>query len=210
MNTSARRPLVLASTSVYRHKLLSRIDIPFTVASPDYDERAEEAKHPGALPRELCRILARGKAKSLTAKYPDHLILGSDQIVCLPGDPPTILHKPKTVDNAVAQLMAISGKRHEMYTAVALFDTRTGQCWDEVDEHRLSMRAYDEPEARAYIERYRPLDCAGSYRIEDPGILLFERMEGCDYTGIIGMPMLAVHRLLRAAGQLPPDRPTAG
>ncbi len=205
MTTSARRPLVLASTSVYRQQLLTRIGLAFTTAAPEYDERAVEASLAGTLPRELSLILARGKAESLAATHPDHFILGSDQIPYLPGDEPTILHKPGTREQAVAQLMSLSGRTHEMVTAVVLLDTRTGKSWQEVDHHFLTMRAFGEPEARAYIETYQPLDCAGSYRIEDPGLLLFDRIEGCDYTGVIGMPMLAVHRLLRAAGLLPAD-----
>ncbi|MGB1275831.1 MAG: Maf family protein [Nannocystaceae bacterium] len=203
--TAGPRPLILGSTSRYRRELMDRLELKFDVASPDYDERAAEAKLVGATPRDIALELARGKARSLAGAYPNHLILGSDQVVCLPGPPPQILHKPQTVERAVAQLMQLAGKTHEMFTAVALFDSSSGEVWDEVDEHRLTMRSYGEPEARAYIERYRPLDCAGSYRIEDPGLILFDRIDGGDYTGVIGLPLLAVHRLLRAAGQLPSD-----
>jgi len=184
---------------------MERLDLDFDVASPDYDERAAEVTLGDATPRDVARELARGKARSLASVHTHHLILGSDQVVFLPGPPAEILHKPGTVDRAVAQLMQLAGKTHEMFTAVALLDSSTGEIWDEMDTHRLTMRAYGEAEARAYIERYQPLDCAGSYRIEDPGLVLFDRIEGRDYTGVIGLPLLAVHRLLRAAGQLPAD-----
>ena len=98
-----------------------------------------------------------------------------------------------------------AGRSHQLITAVVLAPPSGAAPLEAVDRHRLTMRRFGPDEARDYVERYRPLDCAGGIRIEDAGIKLCERIEGADYTGIIGLPLLAVARLLRAAGLLPAD-----
>jgi septum formation protein len=207
------RPLVLASTSRYRKTLIERLELAVTTAAPDFDERAAEARLDALTPAELAGALARGKAESLRSSYPDAWILGADQVPVLrarePGARPEILHKPETEARAVDQLMRLAGRAHEMLTAVALLDARTGAITSALDRQTLIMRRYTRAEAAAYIRRHRPLDCAGSYRIEDPGIKLFASIEGGDFTGIIGLPLLSVTRLLRAAGLLPADDPSA-
>ncbi|MCA9692416.1 MAG: nucleoside triphosphate pyrophosphatase [Nannocystaceae bacterium] len=199
------RPLVLASTSVYRKYLVERLELDFITASPDYDERAAEAQLVGITPDALATALAVGKAESLRAAHPDAWILGADQVPVLLGPPDEILHKPGTEARAVDQLCALAGRTHHMLTAVALLDARTGETRTAVDHQRLTMRQFSRAEAAAYVARHKPLDCAGSYRIEDPGIKLFARIEGGDYTGIIGLPLLAVTKLLREVGLLPAD-----
>ena len=109
---------------------------------------------------------------------------------------------PGTIEGAVAQLLSLAGRTHELISAVVLLDAASGRCEVAHDRQRMTMRAIAEPEARAYAERWRPLDCCGSYRIEDAGIKLFDRIEGEDYTGIMGLPLIAVARLLRGAGLL--------
>lgn len=199
------RPLVLASTSRYRHELLSRLDLEFTAAAPDFDERAEDHHFPTLGTHTFALHLARGKAASLRAAHPRGWLLAADQIAVLP--PGELLHKPGTPDQAVEQLMRMSGRALELVTGVVLLDALTGAAHEAVDHQTLTLRRYGRAEAEAYVQRHRPLDCAGSFRIEDAGITLFTRIDGADFTGIIGLPLLAVCRLLREVGLLPADAP---
>lgn len=193
--------LVLASTSRWRTELLARLELPFTTAAPRFDERAEDHRFAELGPRAFALHLARGKAASLvTDSGADAWILAADQLAVLdePGGP-ELLHKPGTAAQAVEQLMRLRGRTHQLLTAVVL--TR-GIEHHAIEEQRLTMRSFSRAEAEAYVTRHQPLDSVGSYRIEDAGIRLFARIEG-DYTGIMGLPLLAVCRLLRAAGLLP-------
>ena len=99
--------------------------------------------------------------------------------------------------------MRMSGRVLELVTGVVLLDAVTGAAHEAVDRQRLTLRAFARAEAETYVARHQPLDCAGSFRIEDAGITLFERIESGDFTGIIGLPLLAVCRLLRGIGLLP-------
>lgn len=195
--------LVLASTSRYRRALLERLEVPFEAAAPLFDERrldgAFETMDPGA----FALAQAEGKARSLGDRYPRSLVLAADQIAIHPGPPPGLLTKPLDVPTAIEQLVSLAGRTHRLITGVVLLDTETGELVSAIDEHRLTMRAFERDEARRYVERHRPLDCVGAYRIEDAGIKLFDRIEGEDSTGIIGLPLLSVARLLRDKGRLP-------
>lgn len=195
------RNLVLASTSRYRRELLQRLDVPFFTAAPAYDERAEDARFGELGAPDFALRLALGKAESLRSANSDAWILGADQVAVGPG--PELLHKPGTEDQAVAQLMRLSGATFQLVTGVVLLDATSGAADTAVDVQTLTMRAYGEDEAAAYVRGYQPLDCAGSFRIEDAGIKLFARIDSADFTGIIGLPLLAVARLLRTAGLLP-------
>lgn len=197
------RTLVLASTSQYRRELLARLEVPFITAAPDFDERAEDLRFGELGAQAFALHLARGKAGSLQAVHPDGWILAADQLAVVHGPPDELLHKPGSEDQAVAQLMRLSGRTFSLVTGVVLLDARSGDAGTAIDVQSLTMRAYLEPEAAAYVARHRPLDCAGSFRIEDPGIKLFQRIDSADFTGIIGLPLLAVARLLRAAALLP-------
>ena len=199
----ARAPaLVLGSTSAARRALLERLELPFAVAAPEYDEGAQHHHFETLDDAEFALMLARGKARSLAARFHDHYILAADQVAVLPGPPRRLLEKPGREEVAVEHLMALSGRTHHLTTGVVLRTPGGGEELTAVDEQRLTLRAFDRVEAEAYVRRHRPLECAGSYRIEDAGIKLFERIEGQDYTGIIGLPLIAVARLLRAVGLL--------
>lgn len=202
--SAAAPQLLLASTSPYRRALLERIDVPFDVDAPSFDERTldGELEHLGET--ELATRLALGKGRSLVPRWPHHWILAADQLGVLPGDPPRILHKAGTEDAAIDQLVAMAGTTHTLTTAVVLLPPGGGEPHIAVDRQRLTMRPFERAEAEDYVRRFRPLDSAGSYRIEDAGIRLFDRIEGEDATGIIGLPLLAVCRLLRRASLLPP------
>lgn len=195
-------PLVLASTSAARRALLERLEVPFVVDAPDFDEAAHADDFAAMSDAEYALMLARGKARSLAARHPERWILAADQVAVLPGPPRRRLDKPGREDVAVEHLVALSGRTHHLTTGVVLLHPARGEQHQAVDEQRLTLRAYDRAEAEAYVQRHRPLECAGSYRIEDAGIKLFERIEGQDFTGIMGLPLIAVAGLLRAVGVL--------
>jgi septum formation protein len=133
----------------------------------------------------------------VAARRPDDWILGADQLAVLDEpEGPTLLHKPGTEARAIEQLMRLRGRSHRLVGAIVLVGP--GFEAHAIDEALLTMRAFEEAEAREYVERHQPLESAGAYHIEDAGIRLFERVEG-DHTGIIGLPLLAVCRLLRVA-----------
>jgi len=173
----------------------------FLTCASDFDERAEDARLAELGVEGFALHLARGKAKSVRSRQVDAWILGADQVAVLPPD--ELMHKPGTPERAVEQLMRMSGRVLELVTGVVLLDAVTGATHEAVDRQRLTLRPFGRAEAEAYVERHRPLDCAGSFRIEDAGITLFDRIDSGDFTGIIGLPLLAVCRLLRGVGLLP-------
>lgn len=203
----AALPLVLASTSRFRQELLARLELPFVGVAHRFDERSEEARFAELGPREFALHLARNKARSLVADHPEQFILAADQLAVL-DEPkgPVLLHKPGTKARAVEQLMRLRGRSHRLVSGVVLLgpasDAGAGLERHVIDEQHLTMRAFERAEAEAYVERYEPLDSCGSYHIEDAGIRLFERISSEDYTGIIGLPLIAVCGLLRGAGLL--------
>lgn len=186
--------LVLASTSVYRQELLQRLGVPFTAVAPRCDE--ESLKDPTLAPAALAAHLARAKARSVVASWPEAHVLGSDQLVEIEGE---VLGKPGTPDVARAQLERLAGKAHRLITAFALA-CPDGSLLEHLDVHTLHMRALTRAERARYVSADDPLDCAGSYKIEARGIALFERIEGSDFTAITGLPLIALTSMLRARG----------
>jgi septum formation protein len=196
-------PLILASTSRWRIELLARLDVPFRSVAPNFDERAEDHRLAELGPHAFALALARGKARSLEDRERDAWVLAADQLAVLDEpDGPLLLHKPGTEQRAVEQLMQLRGRTHRLISGVVLVRGEIEH--HEIDEQHLTMRSFDRAEAEAYVARHRPVDSAGSYHIEDAGIRLFERIDsrGGDHTGIMGLPLLAVCRLLRTAGLL--------
>jgi len=189
------KPLVLASTSPWRGELLARLGLPFVQADPGVDEAPHKAL--GLSPDALVVRLAVVKAEALADAYPDALILGGDQVACLDDD---ILGKPGSVDAAVAQLLRLQGRTHELLTGVALHDAAAGTTTTALDRHSMTMRALSESQARRYVETDDPIHCAGSYKVEALGIALFDRVRGDDWTAIVGLPLTAVGRLMRDLG----------
>lgn len=186
--------LVLASTSAYRRELIARLGVPFSAVAPSCDEEA--LKDPALAPADLALHLAREKARSVAADWPDAHILGSDQLVEIDG---AILGKPGSAEAALEQLMRLSGRAHRLVTALVLSCPGAGLL-EHVDVHVLHMRALTRDELSRYVSADRPLDCAGSYKIEARGISLFERIEGADFTAIMGLPLVALTSLLRGQG----------
>jgi septum formation protein len=189
--------IVLASTSPYRRELIQRLGIGVESAAPAFDEEAGKKAAEWLPPEEVVAALARGKAKSLGEAYADALIIGSDQTAEVDGK---LLGKPGTEEAARAQLRLLSGREHRLLTAVAMFEPRTGRLEEALDVHRLVVRALSDEAIANYVRRDRPLDCAGSYRVEALGIALFERLSGDDFTAIIGLPLTRVVTLLERFG----------
>ncbi len=184
-------PLILASTSPYRRVLLERLGLSFSVRAPSCDEDAFKDGQRG--PKELAELLALEKAKSVALAEPESLVLGSDQVVDLDGE---ILGKPGSAPAAERQLARLAGREHRLITALALVGP-AGDVARYTDVTRLRMRALSGQEIARYVAHDRPLDCAGSYKIESLGIALFEHIECADYSAISGLPLLALAELLR-------------
>lgn len=187
--------LVLASTSPYRKKLLARLCLPFEVAAPACDEDALKAELALA-PEELCLALARAKAESLRARYPEAVILGGDQLVELDGD---VLGKPGTAERALQQLVQLRGRSHRLLTAMVLRGPGDAS-FEHLDVHVLHMAMLSHDALARYVARDQPLDCAGSYKIEAHGVALLERVVGDDPSAIEGLPLMALARALRQLG----------
>lgn len=185
--------LILASTSLYRRDLLQRLTPDFVCIAPDVDERA--FKNHGLAPLELARQLASEKSSAVAARYPDAIVIGSDQVAELDGD---ALGKPETTDTAISELTRLAGRTHRLLTAVCIHSPQ-GTC-SFVNTTQLTMRRLTADEIMRYIERDQPLDCAGSYRIESLGIALFDAIETEDFTAIIGLPLMELARHLRELG----------
>ncbi len=182
--------LVLASTSVYRSELIKRLQIPFETVAPDVDETAL----PGESARDTSMRLAQEKARAVAAKYPDALIIGSDQVALLDGQQ---LGKPLTHDNAVKQLRAMRGKTTCFYTALALLNSKTGNMQIEVAENHVTLRDLSDTEIEGYLLKEQPYHCAGSAKSEGLGIALIGRMTGDDPNALIGLPLILLIEMLR-------------
>jgi MAF protein len=187
------RALLLASSSPYRRELLERLRLPFTSASPAIDETAL----PGETPDALVRRLARQKAEALAAEFAGHLIIGSDQVAVLDGG---ILGKPHTFENARAQLLAVSGKRVDFLTGLALLDAASGRYQVDVVRFTVHMRELDAAQVERYLQAEQPYDCAGSFKAEGLGVSLFRRTEGDDATSLVGLPLIRLVDMLQMEG----------
>lgn len=185
--------IVLASSSVYRRALLTKLGLPFEWGNPAIDETAQ----PGESAPALVERLARAKATALAARYPAHLIIGSDQVACLDGN---ILGKPGDRVRAQAQLRAASGRRVEFLTGLCLLDSASGTTTSLVEPFAVVFRQLQEAEIERYLEREQPYDCAGSFKSEGLGIALFERLEGDDPNALVGLPLIRLVTLLAGAG----------
>ena len=185
--------LVLASTSKYRRLLLERLGVPFRQRRPRLDE--EDFKSLGITPRALAETLALAKAKSLEDEGPNVTIVGCDQLVAFEG---RVLGKPGTIDGAIKQLVEMSGKRHELITAIAV--KRGERIVVHTDIAILSMRTLTHNEIVRVVDHDRPVDCAGSYKLESRGIMLFEKIAAEDHSSIMGLPLIALTTILRELG----------
>lgn len=185
--------LILASTSTYRRTLLERLRLEFRVLSPRVDERPRRSENPSALVRRL----ARAKAAAIARIEPDCWVIGSDQVAACGRQ---ILGKPLTRERCIEQLHKCSGRQVRFLTAVTLMRAASGQRHDIMDTTRVKFRRLDLPSIERYVDCEQPLDCAGGFKSEGLGISLFECIESSDPTALVGLPLIALSRLLRRAG----------
>jgi septum formation protein len=190
-NTQPR--LILASTSRYRRELLERLRLSFEILSPDVDETPRAGEGPAAVAQRL----ALAKAHAVSARHPEAVVIGSDQVADLDGEP---LGKPGTHERAVAQLQAMRGRSVVFQTAVAVVrgaDSHVGRALVPVT---VRFRQLSDAEIEHYLRTERPYDCAGSAKAETLGIALLDAIESDDPTALIGLPLIRTCALLRAAG----------
>ncbi len=191
------RPLVLGSTSRYRRELLHRLHLAFDVVSPEVDE----TPLPGESPATLAQRLALAKARAVTALRPDAVVIGSDQVADLAGEP---LGKPGNHERATVQLRRMSGQTVVFQTAVAVVCAATGFERCELAGVRVVFRTLSDDEIERYLRIEQPYDCAGSAKSEGLGIALLERIDNDDPTALVGLPLIRTARLLREAGLVLP------
>jgi len=189
----ARPALILASTSRYRRELLERLRLPFTVESPEVDE----TPLPGEAPAALAQRLALAKARAVAAKYPDAIVIGSDQVADLDGTP---VGKPGTHERAVQQLRAMSGRSVVFQTGVAVVCAASGFAGAALVPVTVRFRTLSDAEIELYLRTEQPYDCAGSAKSETLGIALLDAIESDDPSALVGLPLIRTCALLRQAG----------
>ena len=192
-----QRPLVLGSTSRYRRELLQRLNLTFDVAAPDVDETPE----PGETPRTLALRLALAKAQAVAQLHPSAIVIGSDQVADLAGEP---LGKPGNHERAVQQLRRMRGHTVVFQTAVAVVCLATGFEQVELAPVEVKFRDLSDAEIERYLRAERPYDCAGSAKSEGLGIALLDAIHSDDPTALVGLPLIRTCRMLRAAGLVLP------
>ncbi len=193
MSTATRPRLILASTSPYRRALLERLRVPFDCVAPD----ADETPRAGESALDLSQRLARTKAESVASRFPDAVVIGSDQVAVL-GE--RKLGKPGTVERCIEQLTLSSGREVAFVTAVCVANGRARSGDFHVDRTVVRFRELTRAEIERYIAADNPLDCAGGFKAESLGIALFERIESEDPTGLTGLPLIWLCGALRRAG----------
>lgn len=176
-------PLVLASTSIFRRELLTRLTSDFSQDIPNVDESplANESAP------QLAQRLAILKAQALTTQYPHHLIIGSDQVASFDNQ---LIGKPHTHQNAIQQLLSFSGQRVDFYTGLCLLNSKTQRIQSCVEVFSVYFRTLNQRQIENYLDKEQPYQCAGSFKSEGLGICLFEKMQGDDPTGLIGLPLI--------------------
>jgi septum formation protein len=192
-------PLILASTSRYRRELLERLRLAFDVMSPQVDESPRHAESPAALAQRL----ALAKAWAVARQRPEAVVIGSDQVADLAGEP---IGKPGNHERAVAQLRAMRGHTVVFQTAVAVVRADNEYARVLLAPVTVRFRALHDDEIEHYLRTETPYDCAGSAKCETLGIALLDAIESDDPTALIGLPLIRTARLLREAG-LDPLRP---
>jgi 7-methyl-GTP pyrophosphatase len=194
------RALILASTSRYRRELLGRLGLPFETASPDLEETAV----PGEAPSAMALRLALAKARSVGAR--DALVIGSDQVASLDG---RVLRKPGNHAAALEQLRACQGRTVIFDTAAVVLDAATGALAEHVDRTQVRFARLPDTALDRYLALEQPYDCAGSFKAEGLGVVLFERIDSRDPTALIGLPLIFIAAALKNAGLDPLDATNA-
>ena len=193
MSDPTQRQLLLGSTSPYRRDLLARLRIPFEVAAPEVDETA----YPNETPKQLACRLAMAKARAVAARFPSHVVIGSDQVADLDG---LALGKPGDHARAVLQLQQMRGQTVVFQTAVAVVCRESGFAQMDLAQVQVKFRELSDAQIEAYLLAEMPYDCAGSAKSEGLGIALLERIDNDDPSALVGLPLIRTCRMLEAAG----------
>ena len=193
MSDPTQRQLLLGSTSPYRRDLLARLRIPFEVAAPEVDETA----YPNETPKQLACRLAMAKARAVAARFPSHVVIGSDQVADLDG---LALGKPGDHARAVLQLQQMRGRTVVFQTAVAVVCRESGFAQMDLAQVLVKFRELSDAQIEAYLLAEMPYDCAGSAKSEGLGIALLERIDNDDPSALVGLPLIRTCRMLEAAG----------
>jgi septum formation protein len=189
--------LILASTSVYRRELMTRLRLPFSCIAPGIDE----ARGPGERPLALATRLARAKADAVSRQHPDAWVVGSDQIAARAGGSAddVILGKPGTEALCIDQLRSCSGHSVSFLTAVAVV-RQDRSAHEFVDTSRVTFRTLDDATIARYVALEMPIDCAGGFKSEGLGITLCESIDSLDPSALIGLPLIRLSAVLRSVG----------
>ena len=188
-----QRTVILASTSRYRRELMNRLRLPFEVHAPDVDETPVPGESPGALAERL----ALEKARAVAQRFPEAVVIGSDQVADLAGES---LGKPGNHERATAQLQRMRGQTLIFQTAVAVVCQATGFAQQDIAPVRVVFRDLDDAAIERYLRLEQPYDCAGSAKSEGLGIALLEAIDSDDPSALVGLPLIRTCRMLRAAG----------
>ncbi len=183
----------MGSSSIYRHELLRRLQVPFEVFNPEIDETPLA----GEIPEATALRLAVAKTRAVAATYPDALIIGADQVAMLEG---IQLGKPLNRINATRQLQFIRGKEVVFHTALSLFNAHNGNMQTRLIPSHVKFRKLSNQQIDNYLDKEQPYHCAGSAKSEGLGIALIERMVSDDPTALIGLPLIALVEMLACEG----------
>lgn len=181
--------LILASTSPFRKAILDKLSINFDTASPETDETALENE----TPQQLVERLSIAKAKAVADRNENALVIGSDQVSVIDGE---IAGKPHTHENAVKQLQNASGKTVTFYTGLCLYNSSTKKYQSEVVPFNVVFRNLTIDQIENYLKKEEPYNCAGSFKSEALGIILFEKLEGEDPNTLMGLPLIRLVKML--------------
>ena len=187
------RLVVLASTSPFRRELLARLQIPFETVAPETDESAL----PGEAPASTALRLSEAKARAVARRFPDALIIGSDQVAAQGNDR---FGKPGSRQNAIAQLRLMRGKEVVFHTGLCLLNSATNRVQTCCIDTHVGFRDLADAEIESYLDKEDALNCAGSARSEGLGISLLSYLRGDDPNALIGLPLIALCDMLRAEG----------
>jgi septum formation protein len=185
--------LILASSSIYRRELLERLQLPFTIVSPDVDE----TPLPGEAPEDTALRLAQGKARKVGQSHQQALIIGCDQVATQDG---LQLGKPLIHDNAVQQLRMMRGRSVTFHSALCLYNASTDSMQAEVVPYVVEFRDLSDAQIENYLHKEQPYHCAGSAKSEGLGIALIAAMQGNDPNALIGLPLITLISMLQNEG----------
>jgi MAF protein len=189
--------LILASTSPFRKELLQRLKVEFTCISPDVDETPAENESIEDMVIRLAELKTRTVAERFSNDPEGALIIGSDQSAALNGKP---LSKPGNFDNAFKQLKAASGQRIEFLTGLCLYNTLTKKIHMACVPYSVVFKQLSEDTIKRYLKKEEPYNCAGSFKSEGLGVILFEKFEGDDPSALIGLPLIKLIDFLEREG----------